>query len=243
MIAYLPSKKIDEKGNAYLLDQAKQGLIRVKKKSSEPNENKIKYELNLEYPNEIVNLYGGVYLVVLYSNQELSNIEDINIVFMVRYENYRDGIRVQYTGSTPDARGKSLAIKIYIALKEKFGLPIYSDFSQTSFSRYRIWENLYNKSPNSVKAYDINKNQKFDIIMKPNQKGVNEMFYIDEDVDIKDYKNAAKNLGINWDKDWDKGSQMNWDNVPNDIQEKIIEYSKYKPVYTKKDNQVLLVYI
>lgn len=242
-IAYVPSEGIDEKGNQYWLDQAKQGIIRVKNKSSQSTENNIKYELNLEYPNEIITLRDGVHLVALYSNQEISNIEDINIVFMVRYEDYRDGIRIQYTGSTPDARGRGLAIKIYKELKRKFGLPIYSDFAQSSFSRFGIWGKLYNESPNSIKAYNINKSQKFDIVMRPNPKGNSEMYYIDEDVDVKDYKKSAKILGIDWDKNWNKGSQMNWDNVPNDIQEKIKEHSKYKPVYAKKDNEILLVYV
>lgn len=40
------------------------------------------------------------------------------------------------------------------------------------------------------------------------------------------YKRYAKDLGIEWHKDWNDRSRMEWKNVPKDVEEKLREYSK-----------------
>ena len=40
------------------------------------------------------------------------------------------------------------------------------------------------------------------------------------------YKKYAKDLGITWDKTWNDNSVMLWDNVPDDIEKKLRDYSK-----------------
>lgn len=42
------------------------------------------------------------------------------------------------------------------------------------------------------------------------------------------YKHYAKELGIEWDKSWNSDTGMLWKNMPNDIEKKLREYSKYK---------------
>jgi hypothetical protein len=42
------------------------------------------------------------------------------------------------------------------------------------------------------------------------------------------YKKFAKELGITWGKDWNHSTGMNWHNIPDDIEAKLREYSKYK---------------
>lgn len=194
-IAYVPSEGTDEKSNQYLIDQAKTSIL-FKSNKEKVFDNEIGYELNLDFPNKIINLRGNTFLLALFSSNDFENIEDINIIFMVRYEDYKDGIKIQYTGSSTDFRKKKeaerkekikdetknrLAIKCYKALKEKFNKVIYSDTAQSSFSRYFIWEKLYNDSPNSVQAYDTKTDQYFEI--EKNEK--NEMVYYDETGKVK----------------------------------------------------------
>lgn len=40
------------------------------------------------------------------------------------------------------------------------------------------------------------------------------------------YKRYAKDLGIEWERDWTKRTGMNWDNIPDDIEKKLRDYSK-----------------
>ena len=40
------------------------------------------------------------------------------------------------------------------------------------------------------------------------------------------YKRYAKDLNIEWEKNWSKGDKIYWENIPNDIEEKIRDYSK-----------------
>jgi hypothetical protein len=42
------------------------------------------------------------------------------------------------------------------------------------------------------------------------------------------YKKFAKELGITWGKDWNHSTGMNWHNIPDDIEAKLREHSKYK---------------
>lgn len=48
------------------------------------------------------------------------------------------------------------------------------------------------------------------------------------------YKKFAKELGIEWQKNWNHNTGMNWDNVPDEIEQKLREYSKYKQTVCKK---------
>ena len=40
------------------------------------------------------------------------------------------------------------------------------------------------------------------------------------------YKRYAKDLGIEWESNWSKGDKIYWENIPNDIEAKLREYSK-----------------
>lgn len=40
------------------------------------------------------------------------------------------------------------------------------------------------------------------------------------------YKHYAKDLGIAWQKNWNSDQKMNWENIPDDVEKKLREYSK-----------------
>jgi hypothetical protein len=42
------------------------------------------------------------------------------------------------------------------------------------------------------------------------------------------YRKYAKELGIEWQKDWNHATGMNWDNIPDDIEKQLRDYSKKK---------------
>ena len=42
------------------------------------------------------------------------------------------------------------------------------------------------------------------------------------------YKKYAQELGIEWQKNWNKDSKILWENIPNDVEQKLREYSKKK---------------
>lgn len=48
------------------------------------------------------------------------------------------------------------------------------------------------------------------------------------------YKKYAKELNIQWQKEWEKSTGMNWDNVPDDIEIKLREFSKLKQKNSQK---------
>lgn len=48
------------------------------------------------------------------------------------------------------------------------------------------------------------------------------------------YKRYAKDLGIEWDKNWNNDQKMLWDNIPNDIEKKLRDYSKEMYEKSKK---------
>lgn len=48
------------------------------------------------------------------------------------------------------------------------------------------------------------------------------------------YRKFASELGIEWQKDWNHSTGMNWDNVPDEIEQKLREYSKYKQSVSEK---------
>ena len=48
------------------------------------------------------------------------------------------------------------------------------------------------------------------------------------------YRKFANELGIEWQKDWNHSTGMNWDNVPDEIEQKLREYSKYKQSVSEK---------
>lgn len=48
------------------------------------------------------------------------------------------------------------------------------------------------------------------------------------------YKKYAKELNIEWDKKWEKTTGMNWDNVPDEIEIKLRQFSKEKQNSSKK---------
>lgn len=48
------------------------------------------------------------------------------------------------------------------------------------------------------------------------------------------YKKYAKELGIEWQKEWTHPTGMNWGNIPSDIEIKLRDYSKYKQSISDK---------
>lgn len=48
------------------------------------------------------------------------------------------------------------------------------------------------------------------------------------------YKKFAKELKIEWQKNWNHSTGMNWHNIPDDIEKKLRDYSKYKQSISKK---------
>jgi len=48
------------------------------------------------------------------------------------------------------------------------------------------------------------------------------------------YRKFAKELGIEWQKDWHHNTGMNWHNVPDEIEKKLRDYSKYKQSVSEK---------
>jgi len=48
------------------------------------------------------------------------------------------------------------------------------------------------------------------------------------------YKKFAKELGIEWQSDWHHKNGMNWNNIPDDVEIKLRDYSKYKQTVSEK---------
>ncbi len=48
------------------------------------------------------------------------------------------------------------------------------------------------------------------------------------------YRKFAKELDIEWGKDWHHNTGMNWNNIPDDIEKKLRDYSKYKQSISEK---------
>lgn len=48
------------------------------------------------------------------------------------------------------------------------------------------------------------------------------------------YKRYAKDLGITWGKNWNNDQKMLWENIPNDVEKKLRDYSKYKQSSAEK---------
>jgi hypothetical protein len=48
------------------------------------------------------------------------------------------------------------------------------------------------------------------------------------------YKKFAKELGIDWQKNWNHNTGMNWDKVPSEIEKQLRDYSKYKQTVCEK---------
>lgn len=47
------------------------------------------------------------------------------------------------------------------------------------------------------------------------------------------YKKYAKELGIEWQKNWNNGDKMLWENIPNDVEQKLRDFSKKKQSESK----------
>jgi hypothetical protein len=48
------------------------------------------------------------------------------------------------------------------------------------------------------------------------------------------YKKYALDLGIKWEKNWNNDQRMLWENIPDDVEKQLREYSKYKQSMSKK---------
>lgn len=48
------------------------------------------------------------------------------------------------------------------------------------------------------------------------------------------YRKFAKELGIEWQKEWSHNTGMNWDKIPTEIEKKLRDYSKYKQTMSEK---------
>tara|TARA_R110000824_G_scaffold155280_1_gene327958 strand:+ start:76 stop:957 length:882 start_codon:yes stop_codon:yes gene_type:complete len=48
------------------------------------------------------------------------------------------------------------------------------------------------------------------------------------------YKKFAQELNLTWEKNWNHNTGMNWHNIPDDIEKKLRDYSKYKQNTSKK---------
>lgn len=49
------------------------------------------------------------------------------------------------------------------------------------------------------------------------------------------YKKYADELNIEWDKSWTTKTGMNWSVIPNEIEKKLRDYSKYKQSVSEKN--------
>jgi hypothetical protein len=166
-ITYSPSEGKDEAENKYWIDQAALTLQREKNKNPSLVIGK-SYQLNLDFPNEIFNLYGNTFILVLFSKEAEYSEEKIkDIVFLVRFEKFKNGIKIRNTRSTPDVRGGGLAQKVYNELKSLYGA-IYSDTTQSPSSRFAIWGKLYDNNPSQIKAFKTETSEYFDVV-KPDK--------------------------------------------------------------------------
>lgn len=115
-------------------------------------------EMNIENYNDIAfvtNSRNKHYHILLY------NENNVYLDFQVTEENF--GYMVFSISVTKDASGKGLGQKIYRRFVEMFNVPLYSDRIQTYSSRYKIWENLYIKTPDKVGCYMNGKHYKIEI--------------------------------------------------------------------------------
>lgn len=65
-----------------------------------------------------------------------------------------DGLSVKSLFIESQARGKMLALKVYLAVSDHFKKAIYSDETQTAASRNGVWQKLLSAFPNRVVGYD-----------------------------------------------------------------------------------------
>ena len=48
------------------------------------------------------------------------------------------------------------------------------------------------------------------------------------------YRKFAKELNIEWQKDWAHATGMNWDKMPKEVEKQLRDYSKYKQTVSEK---------
>jgi hypothetical protein len=80
--------------------------------------------------------------------------DDQGPVLYLALNKFLDGFKSGAVAVEPRGRGKNLAVQVYQAVSDTFGLPIYSDTTQTDASRIGIWQKLMTSLPGRVVGYD-----------------------------------------------------------------------------------------
>lgn len=102
-----------------------------------------------------------------FSKNRLFKKEPIMLVQMVEFQ---DGYQIENVRIDPAYRGKSLALKAYVAISDWTGGPLYSGPNQTQDSAAAIWAKLFQMYPNRVVAYD--QKERVDLPLKMTSKGL-----------------------------------------------------------------------
>ena len=83
----------------------------------------------------------------------LFNNED-KPVFYLGISKFHDGFKTGVVAGETEVQGQGLGWKLYKAVSDYLGVPLYSDSTQTSDSKKGIWQKLIDNYPNQVVGYD-----------------------------------------------------------------------------------------
>jgi hypothetical protein len=75
-------------------------------------------------------------------------------VFYLGVSKFHDGYKTGVVAGDKEVQGQGLGWKLYKAISEYLGVPLYSDSTQTSDSKKGIWQKLIDNYPKQVVGYD-----------------------------------------------------------------------------------------
>jgi hypothetical protein len=75
-------------------------------------------------------------------------------VFYLGVSKFHDGYKTGVVAGEKEVQGQGLGWKLYKAVSEYLGVPLYSDSTQTSDSKKGIWQKLIDNYPKQVVGYD-----------------------------------------------------------------------------------------
>jgi hypothetical protein len=75
-------------------------------------------------------------------------------VFYLGVSKFHDGYKTGVVAGNKEVQGQGLGWKLYKAVSEYLGVPLYSDSTQTSDSKKGIWQKLIDNYPKQVVGYD-----------------------------------------------------------------------------------------
>ena len=75
-------------------------------------------------------------------------------VFYLSISKFHDGFKTSAVAGSPEVQGQGLGWRLYKAVSDYAGVPLYSDSTQTSDSKNGIWQKLIQNYPKKVIGYN-----------------------------------------------------------------------------------------